>query len=157
MSTDAADEDERLRAELGRVAPEGRAVLATLALRRLSLILEEGRFAEPLPDARPYRRRALAYCVARMRQEATDLDPRALRAEYEALVKADGDYTEEPQGPAAWTMDVLDVAEYAVTAWHGVEDEDHEGACFDALIAVDSLVDVIEEMARPPRARGRRR
>jgi hypothetical protein len=154
VSTDAADEDEVLRAELGRVAPEGRAVLATLALRRLSLILEEDRFAEPLPDARPYLRRALAYCVARMRQEATDLDPRALRAEYEALVKADGDYTEEPQGPAAWTMDVLDVAEYAVAAWHGVEDEDHEGACFDALIAVDSFVDMIEEMSPPAAGEG---
>jgi hypothetical protein len=154
VSTDAADEDEVLRAELGRVAPEGRAVLATLALRRLSLILEEDRFAEPLPDARPYLRRALAYCVARMRQEATDLDPRALRAEYEALVMADGDYAEELEGPAAWTVDVLDVAEYAVTAWHGVEDGDNEAACFDALIAADSFVDMIEEMSPPAAGEG---
>ncbi|MFI9342936.1 hypothetical protein ACIG0D_16885 [Streptomyces sp. NPDC052773] len=154
MSTDAAGEDERLRTELGRVAPEARAVLATLALRRLSLVVEEDRFAEPLPDARPYLRRALAYCVARMRQEVTDLGPRALRAEYEALVKVDGDYAEEPEGPAAWSTDVLDVADYAVTGWHGVEDGDNEEACLDALIAVDSFVDMVEEMSPPAAGKG---
>ncbi|MGW7464487.1 hypothetical protein ACWGJT_07210 [Streptomyces xantholiticus] len=136
-------DDEELLEELADVSPEGRAILASLALRRLSLFPMEGRFSDPLPSADAYFARALAFCDACVQKVPTDIDPAALRAEYEAIVMVNGEYVEEPEGPEAWSMDVLDIAEYAVGTWR--DSHDNRQQCGMTLSAVDSFVDMLEE------------
>ncbi|MBO1336300.1 hypothetical protein [Streptomyces sp. VRA16 Mangrove soil] len=123
----------------------GRALLATLALHRLSAFPMNSRFAGQLPGAKTYFDRARSYCDAVARGKPTWVDPLVLQQEYEAVVKVDGEYVEEPDGPESWCMDALDVAEYAVSAWR--DSERNQEAVQNALGSLESFVDMVEEMS----------
>ncbi|MFE7390717.1 hypothetical protein [Streptomyces sp. NPDC057582] len=131
-------------AGLAEVSPAGRAVIASLALHRVSLFPMEGGFSEPFPGSEAFFQRAVAVSKALASGEpATDELAEVLEV-YNELVQPDGEHIEEPDGPGAWGLDVLDIAGYVLEAWDDPDSSAETVA--DALDAMHSFADALEEM-----------
>ncbi|MFV5996012.1 hypothetical protein ACNPQM_27225 [Streptomyces sp. NPDC056231] len=131
-------------AELAEVSPAGRAVIASLALHRVSLFPMEGEFSDLFPGSEAFLQRAVAVSRTLASGEpATDELAEVLEV-YNELVEPDGEHIDEPDGPGAWGMDVLDIAGYVLEAW-GDPDSSAETVA-DALDAMHSFADALEEM-----------
>lgn len=131
-------------AGLAEVSPAGRAVIASLALHRVSLFPMEGGFSEPFPGSEAFFQRAVAVSKALASGELTTDELAEVLEVYNDLVQPDGEHIEEPDGPGAWGMDVLDIAGYVLEAWDDPDSSAETVA--DALDAMHSFADALEEM-----------
>ncbi|MFF8842161.1 hypothetical protein ACF08N_05400 [Streptomyces sp. NPDC015127] len=135
-------------AGLAEAGPAGRAILASLALHRVSLFPLEDRFFAPYPGSKDFFRRAVAVCRSLALGESAEQELAETLEEYNEIVQPDGEHVEEPDGPAAWGLDVLDIAGYALEVW----DDPDAGAetVADTLDAMHSFADALEEMIAAP-------
>ncbi|WP_153449588.1 hypothetical protein [Streptomyces smaragdinus] len=142
--------DEEALGRLSRLTPTERAVVATLALSRLDKFPRGARFSAAFPGIEEHFTQSVTTSISLVKgEEVEEWILTYLRNRHRVLTFEDDEPMEEPDGPAAWLFDAVDIADYVIAAWHGLE-ENLEW-CGEALSALDSFAGMLDDM--PPTLR----
>ncbi|GAA1995746.1 hypothetical protein [Catenulispora subtropica] len=147
-------DDDLVQDLVDQATPYQRALAATLCLNRASALAEDERAdAAGVPGLRRLIDDSKGFCRARALGSAASVgaapfEAEALGVRFREILGPDDAPYDEPDGLAAWFVDVLSIADYVVRTWN--EPEESGSRCFDVLVAGYSLAGILEDDPEPP-------
>jgi hypothetical protein len=150
-------DDDVVRSRVDQAAPFQRGLVATLCLNRASALARDERVDRAVEGFRRLVEDTVAFCRALALggvagAEGTDsadgADAEALGTRFRAVLGPDDLPYDEPEGLAAWLVDVVSIADYAVRTWS--EPEESGSRCFDVLVSCYSLAGMLEDEPEAP-------
>jgi hypothetical protein len=141
-------DDDLVRDSVERADAFQRALVATLCLNRAAVLAATDRADREVAGLCRLIDDSLEYCRARAVGAPLPIGPELLATRFRDILGPDDLPFEEPDGVAAWYIDVVSIADYVVRTWNKPDAGD--SWCFDVLVACYSLAGMLQDDPRTP-------
>lgn len=141
-------DDDLVRSLVDQATPFQRGLVATLCLNRAAVLAQDERVDQAVEGSARLVEDTVTFCRAFALGGVAGTDAEALEARFRAVLGPDDLPYDEPDGLAAWLVDVVSLADYAVRTWN--DPEESGSRCFDVLVSCYSLAGMLEDEPETP-------
>ncbi|WP_328401786.1 hypothetical protein [Nocardia sp. NBC_00403] len=138
-------DDDLAQSLVDRATTFQRALVATSCLNRAVALTHDEWTDREVPGFRQLIDDSTEFCRARAVGGPPRTDPDLLNARFREILGPDDWPCDEPDGLAAWLIDVVSIADYVIRTWN--EPDLSDSRCFNVLVASYSLAGMLNDDA----------